>query len=139
MLPLCESEGVSSIPWSPLARGMLAGTRKKLGDSSTTRSETDGLDKILYDHPSDWDVVEAVKKVAEARDVKPAQVALAWLLSRPAVAAPIVGATKEYQLEDAIAALEIRLDDSEVEALEAPYQPHAVKGMGPSQPRRWRR
>jgi len=139
MLPLCQSEGVSAIPWSPLARGMLAGTRKKLGDSSTTRSETDGLDQILYDHPNDWDVVEAVKKVAEARGAKPAQVALAWLLSRPAVAAPIIGATKEYQLEDAIAALEIKLEDSEVEALEAPYQPHGVKGMGPSKPRRWRR
>ena len=139
MLPLCESEGVSSIPWSPLARGMLAGTRVKLGDDSTTRSESDGLDQILYDHPNDWDVVEAVKKVAEARGVKPAQVALAWLLSRPAVAAPIVGATKEYQLDDAIAAVEITLDESEVAALEAPYQPHGVKGIGPSRPLRFRR
>jgi len=139
MMPLCESEGVSCIPWSPLARGMLAGTRKKLGDDSTVRSETDGLDQILYDHPSDWDVVEAVKKVAEARGDEPAQVALAWLLSRPAVAAPIVGATREYQLEDAIAAVEIRLSEDEVGALEAPYQPHGVKGMGPARPRRWRR
>jgi aryl-alcohol dehydrogenase-like predicted oxidoreductase len=128
MLPLCESEGVSCIPWSPLARGMLAGTRKKLGDDSTVRSETDGLDQILYDQPSDWDVVEAVVKVAEARGAKPAQVALAWLLNRPSVAAPIVGATREYQLEDAIAAVDIELDE-----------PHAVKGMGPAQPRSWRR
>lgn len=139
MLPLCESEGVSCIPWSPLARGMLAGTRKKLGDDSTVRSETDGLDQILYDQPSDWDVVEAVVKVAEARGAKPAQVALAWLLNRPSVAAPIVGATREYQLEDAIAAVDIELDESEIAALEAPYQPHAVKGMGPAQPRSWRR
>lgn len=139
MLPLCESEGVSSIPWSPLARGMLAGTRKKLGDDSTVRSETDGLDQILYNDPSDWDVVEAVKKVAEARGAKPAQVALAWLLSRPAVAAPIIGATKEYQLDDAIEAVDIVLEQAEIEVLEAPYQPHGVKGMGPSQPRGWRR
>lgn len=138
MMPLCESEGVSSIPWSPLARGMLAGTRKKLGDDSTVRSETDGLDQVLYNDPSDWDVVEAVKKVAEARGAKPAQVALAWLLSRTAVAAPIVGATKEYQLDDAIAAVEIKLEEAEIEALEAPYQPHGVKGMGPSRPRTWR-
>jgi aryl-alcohol dehydrogenase-like predicted oxidoreductase len=139
MLPLCESEGVSCIPWSPLARGMLAGTRKKLGDDSTVRSETDGLDQILYDHPSDWDVVEAVKKVAEARGAKPAQVALAWLLTRPTVAAPIIGATKLSQLEDAIEAAELELEENEIQALEAPYQPHAVKGMGPSQPRSWRR
>ncbi len=139
MMPLCESEGVSSIPWSPLARGMLAGTRKKLGDDSTVRSETDGLDQMLYNAPSDWDVVEAVKKVAEARGAKPAQVALAWLLSRPAVAAPIVGATKEYQLDDAIEAVEIQLEESEIEILEAPYQAHGVKGLGPSRPRTWRR
>ena len=139
MMPLCLSEGVSAIPWSPLARGMLAGTRKKLGDDSTLRSETDGLDQILYNEPSDWDVVEAVKKVAEARGAKPAQVALAWLLSRPGVAAPIIGATKEYQLADAIAAVDIQLEESEVAALEAPYKPHGVKGMGPSQPRSWRR
>jgi len=139
MLPLCESEGVSCIPWSPLARGMLAGTRKKLGDDSTVRSGSDKLDQILYDQPSDWDVVEAVIKVAEARGTKPAQVALAWLLTRPSVAAPIIGATQEYQLEDAIAALDLELEDSEIESLEAPYQPHAVKGMGPSRPRHWRR
>lgn len=139
MLPLCESEGVSCIPWSPLARGMLAGTRKKLGDDSTVRSETDGLDQILYNEPSDWDVVEAVKAVAEARGDKPAQVALAWLMQRSTVAAPIVGATKEYQLDDAIAAVEIQLSDDEVAALEAPYKAHGVKGMGPSHPRHWRR
>ena len=139
MLPLCESEGVSCIPWSPLARGMLAGTRKKLGDDSTVRSESDGLDQILYNEPSDWDVVAAVAQVAGARGIKPAQVALAWLLSRPTVAAPIVGATQEFQLEDAIAAAELSLEDGEIEALEAPYRPHGVKGMGPSKPRRWRR
>lgn len=131
MIPLCETEGVHCIPWSPLARGMLAGTRKKLGDDSTTRSASDGLDQILYDEPSDWDVVEAVKQVAQARGCKPAQVALAWLLAQPVVAAPIVGATKPAHLDDAIAAVEIQLSDEEIQAIEAPYRPHGVKGMMP--------
>lgn len=132
MIPLCEFEGLGVIPWSPLARGMLAGTRSQLGDKSTTRSETDGLDQILYDQPSDWDVVEAVKAVAKQRDLKPAQIALAWLLSRPAVTAPIIGATQLGQLEDAIAAVGIELSDDEIAALEAPYQAHPVKGLGPN-------
>ena len=123
------------IPWSPLARGMLAGSRRKLGDKSTARSETDGLDQILYDQPSDWSVVEAVRKVAEARGEKPAQVALAWLLSRQAVAAPIVGATKIAHLDDAIAAVGIALSDEEAKLLEAPYEPHPVKGLAPPSPR----
>src|SRR4030095_8575894 len=84
MMPLCEFEGVAVIPWSPLARGLLAGTRQKLGDDSTSRSATDGLDRFLYDQPSDWDVVEAVRAVAKQRGVAPAQGALAWLCSRPA-------------------------------------------------------
>ena len=130
MLPLCEAEGIGVIPWSPLARGMLAGTRKQLGDDSTTRSRTDGLDRILYDHPSDWEVVEAVRAVASARGVPPARVALAWLLARPAVTAPILGATRLEHLDDAIAALEVELDPEEIAALERPYRPHAVKGHG---------
>ncbi|MDJ0849043.1 MAG: aldo/keto reductase [Myxococcota bacterium] len=138
MMPLCETEDVAVIPWSPLARGMLAGSRQALGDSSTTRSETDGLDQILYDQPSDWEVVEAVKKVAAARGVKPAQVALAWLLSRPAVAAPIVGATRLSHLDDAIEAAELSLEPGEIEQLEAPYLPHPVKGLGPPAPSRFR-
>ena len=129
MMPLCESEQVAVIPWSPLARGMLAGTRKQLGDTSTTRSESDGLDQILYDQPSDWEVVESVKKVAAERGDKPAQVALAWLMSKPGVTAPIVGATKSAHLDDAITAVEIRLSDEEIASLEAPYQPHPVKGL----------
>jgi len=131
MLPLCRAEGLAVIPWSPLARGMLAGSRQKLGDDSTARSASDGLDQILYDQASDWEVVEAVKKVAGARGAKPAQVALAWLMSRPGVTAPIVGVTKLSHLEDAVAATEIELSDEEVAALEAPYQPHPVKGLGP--------
>ena len=131
MMPLCEFEGVAVIPWSPLARGLLAGTRQKLGDDSTTRSATDGLDKFLYDQPSDWDVVEAVRAVAKQRGVAPAQVALAWLCSRPAVAAPILGATKLGHLEDGLSALELELEAEEIAALEAPYRPHSVKGIAP--------
>jgi aryl-alcohol dehydrogenase-like predicted oxidoreductase len=129
MIPLCEDQGIGVIPWSPLARGMLAGTRKKLGDDSTNRSSSDGLDQILYDQPSDWEVVDAVKKVAERRGEPPARIALAWLMSRPAVTAPIIGATKLGHLDDAIAAVEIELSDEEVAALEAPYRAHPVKGL----------
>ena len=131
MMPLCEFEGIAVIPWSPLARGLLAGTRQKLGDDSTARSATDGLDRFLYDQPSDWDVVEAVRAVAKQRGVAPAQVALSWLCSRPAVVAPILGATKLGHLEDALSALELELEIEEVAALEAPYRPHPVKGLSP--------
>ena len=132
MIPLCETEGISCIPWSPLARGLLAGSRKALGDDSTTRSATDGLDQMLYDHPGDMDVVEAVKSVAAERGDKPAQVALAWLMAQPAVAAPIVGATKLGHLDDAIAATDLELSEEEITRLEALYQPHGEKGIGPS-------
>jgi aryl-alcohol dehydrogenase-like predicted oxidoreductase len=131
MMPLCELEGVGVIPWSPLARGMLAGTRQKLGDDSTTRSRSDGLDQILYDQPSDWDVVEAVRGVAKQRGVPPAQGAHAGVASRPAVVAPILGATKLSHHDDAISAREIELELAEVAALEAPYRPHPVKGLAP--------
>lgn len=129
MIPLCEDQRVGVIPWSPLARGMLAGTRSKLGDDSTSRSSSDGLDQVLYDQPSDWEVVEAVKKVAAERGESPARIALAWLMSKPAVTAPIVGATKLKHLDDAIASVEIELSGEEIEALEAPYRAHPVKGL----------
>ncbi|RKH41830.1 aldo/keto reductase [Corallococcus sicarius] len=130
MLPLCEAEGVGVIPWSPLARGLLSGTRKSLDDrESTTRAETDTLSPGLYNQPGDWDVVEALKQVAEARKTPPAQVALAWLLSKPVVTAPIIGATKLEHLEDAVKAVALKLQPEEVKALEAPYKPHAVRGM----------
>jgi aryl-alcohol dehydrogenase-like predicted oxidoreductase len=136
MMPLCEFEAIGVIPWSPLARGMLAGTRQKLGDQSTERSATDGLDQFLYDQPSDWDVVEAVRAVAKQRGVAPAQVALAWLCSRPSVVAPILGATKLAHLEDGLSALELELEREEIAALEAPYRPHPVKGLSPVPSRR---
>jgi aryl-alcohol dehydrogenase-like predicted oxidoreductase len=135
MMPLCEDEGIGVIPWSPLARGMLAGTRTTLGDSSTSRSSSDGLDQLLYDQPSDWAVVEAVKQVAAKRGEPPARIALAWLLSKPGVTAPIVGATKLAHLDDAVAAVDIELSADEVAILEAPYRAHPVRGMEAPQTR----
>jgi aryl-alcohol dehydrogenase-like predicted oxidoreductase len=129
MMPLCELEGVGVIPWSPLARGMLAGTRQKLGDDSTTRSRSDGLDQILYDQPSDWDVVEAVRDVAKQRGVNPAQVALAWLRSRPAVVGPMIGATNLSHHDDARSAHERELVATGVAARESPNTPQPVKGL----------
>jgi len=128
MLPLCDAEGLGVIPWSPLARGLLAGARKGPKDhQSTTRAGSDGFADRLYDHPADWEVVEAVRAVAEGRGVPMAQVALAWLLQRPQVTAPIIGATKIVHLDDAVGALKVKLTDAEIAALEAPYVPHAVK------------
>ncbi len=127
---LCEEEGIAVIPWSPLARGLLAGTRKSLDDKeATTRAGNDTFTDVLYNEPTDWDVVEAVKKVAGDRGVSAAQVSLAWLLSKSAVTAPIVGATKMEHLEDAIASVDLKLSDEEIQTLEAPYIAHAVKGM----------
>jgi len=129
MIPLCENEGVGLIPWSPLARGLLAGGRKALDDkASTARAASDSFTSHLYDQPSDWDVVQAVGQVAQARNSTPAEVALAWLLSRPAVAAPIIGATQLSHLEAALKSLEVSLSEAEVKALEAPYKPHEVRG-----------
>ena len=125
MLPLCASEGVASIPWSPLARGLLARTTPK---SDTTRAGTDQYAETLYDQPGDADVVAATREVAAARGVGPAEVALAWLLGKPAVAAPIVGATRLDHLHAAARATELTLSGDEVAKLEAPYRPHPVKG-----------
>ena len=123
MMPLCVEEGLGSIPWSPLARGLLA----RVPDASTGRSGTDPLVARLYDHPGDEAVVEANRKVAFARGVSPAETALAWLLSKPGVVAPIIGATKLEHLETAVRALDLKLADAEIQELEAPYQPHAVR------------
>ena len=129
MIPLCEAEGVALIPWSPLARGLLAGTRHSLTDkTSTSRAESDEFARKLYDHPSDQEVIDTVRRVARARGVAPAQIALAWMLTKPAVAAPIIGATKLPHLDDAIAALDVQLSAEEIKQLEAPYRPHAVRG-----------
>ena len=131
MMPLCETEEIAVIPWSPLARGILAGARPSLAaKEGSARQESDAFTDHLYDQDSDWDVVEAVGAVAKERGVSPAQIALAWLLSRPAVAAPIVGATKLAHLEDAIVSVDVELTAEEIARLEAPYRPHAVKGLG---------
>jgi len=128
MMPLCVAEGIGVIPWSPLARGRLARTTPSPSEG-TTRAGNDQYAVDLYDTPTDIDVINAVRRVAEEIGVAPAQVALAWLLSRPAVAAPIIGATKPGHLETAVAALDVKLSDEHIQALEAPYRPHAVKGM----------
>ena len=128
MLPLCVDQGVGVIPWSPLARGVLAGTRTRGGERRTTRADTDQFTDHLYNQPTDFDVVERVAEVAAERGVPPAQVALAWLLAKPAVTAPIVGATKVGHLEDALAAEQLALSDEEIARLEEPYAPHPVLG-----------
>jgi aryl-alcohol dehydrogenase-like predicted oxidoreductase len=128
MIPLCLDQGVGCIPWSPLARGMLAGNRTREGGRHTTRSGTDPFADYLYDQPTDFDVVDAANEVAAARGVPSAQVALAWLLSRPGVSAPIVGSTKKQHLDDAVAAEELTLSEDEVAQLEKPYVPHPVLG-----------
>ncbi|GAB2715245.1 MULTISPECIES: aldo/keto reductase [Arthrobacter] len=124
MLSLCQDQGIGVLPWSPLARGRL--TRN--WDATSSRSETDEFGKGLY-QAGDQEVVEAVARIAAARGIPRAQVALAWLASRPAVTAPIVGATKQQHIDDAIAALEVELTDAEIAELEAPYTPHAVAGF----------
>jgi aryl-alcohol dehydrogenase-like predicted oxidoreductase len=128
MIPQCIDQGVGVIPWSPLARGVLAGTRSREGEKRTTRSETDPFTDYLYSQPTDFDVVDRVVEIAGERGVPSAQVALAWLLQRPGVTAPIVGATKVGHLEDALAAEELELSDKEMQRLEDPYVPHPVLG-----------
>jgi aryl-alcohol dehydrogenase-like predicted oxidoreductase len=130
MLPLCRAEGLAVIPWSPLARGLLAGTRKAPDDkTATTRAASDEFAWKLYDHPADVEVMRACQLVAAERGVPPAQVALAWLLAKPVVTAPIIGATKLEHLETAVRALEVKLSDEEIQRLESPYRPHPVRGF----------
>ena len=127
MLPLCRDAGIAVMPWSPLARGRL--TRD--WDETSARSETDEFGRTLYAGTADADrkVVEAVAKVASARGLPRAQVALAWLLQKPGITTPIVGATRISHLEDAAAALSVKLSQEEIDALEAPYVPHQVTGF----------
>ena len=127
MLPLCRNEGIAVMPWSPLARGFLAGGRAP-GGGATVRAKTDAFAHNMYYADTDFEVAERVAAIAAGRGVAPAQVALAWLLRQPGVTAPIIGATKMTHLEQAVAALDLELDDDECAALEAPYQPHRVLG-----------
>ena len=135
MVPLCLEEGLGLVPWSPLARGFLAGSRTREGTKDTARARTDDFADRLYFRPEDFDVLEATVAVAKERGVKPAQVALAWLLSRPGVAAPIVGATRLEHLDDAAAAVGLPLAEEEVARLEAPYRPHPILGHEQPTPR----
>lgn len=128
MLPLCLEEGIGVIPWSPLARGFLAGNRQKETKGETIRAQTDDFAHQLYYQDADFQVVDRVVELAQKRDVTPAQIALAWLLRQPGVTAPIIGASKMNHLEDALAALRIELTQEECKYLEEPYQPHPVLG-----------
>jgi aryl-alcohol dehydrogenase-like predicted oxidoreductase len=133
MIPLCIAEGVGIVPWSPLARGFLTGSRKRGEEKETARARSDEFADRYYFRAEDFDVLDALLDVAKARDRRPATVALAWLLSRPGVVAPIVGATKLPHLDDAVAALEVQLSPEEVVKLEAAYRPHPI--LGHEQPR----
>jgi aryl-alcohol dehydrogenase-like predicted oxidoreductase len=127
MMPLCREEGIGVIPWSPLARGFLAGNRSATERDATSRAKTDTIAHQLYYAESDFRIVDRVVEVAGRRGVSPAQIALAWVLRQPGVTAPIVGASKMEQLEQAIAALDIALTDDECRQLEELYEPHRVR------------
>lgn len=124
MLPLCADQGVAVMPWSPLARGRL--TRDY--NATSEREESDTFGKTLYGADADRAIIDAVANIANARGVSRAQIALAWLLNKPVITSPIIGASKPKHLEDAVAALSIKLTEEEIKALESPYLPHAVAG-----------
>lgn len=128
MLPLCRAEGVGIIPWSPLARGFLAGNRTRTEDTATMRAQTDDFAQSMYYRENDFAVVDQLKQVAAARGVSPAQVALAWVLAQPGVTAPIIGASRIEQLNELGTALSIKLSEDECRTLQALYQPHPVLG-----------
>ena len=129
MLPLCLAEGIGVLPWSPLARGRLA--RAWETQPSTVRGQTDEYGKKLYSRTENLDkqVVDCLGEIAKARGISRAEIALAWLLHKPTVTAPIVGATKLHHLEEAVAAVDVKLSDAEIDALEAPYVPHPIAGF----------
>jgi aryl-alcohol dehydrogenase-like predicted oxidoreductase len=135
MIPLCMDQGVGVIPWSPLARGFLTGSRTRESMRTTPRANDDDYADKLYYKEEDFRVLDAVFEVSRARGVSPAQIAFAWVASRPGVTAPIVGVTRENQLDELLAALEIELSDEEVEKLEAPYAPRTIYGFRNPTPR----
>jgi aryl-alcohol dehydrogenase (NADP+) len=134
MIPLCRTEGVAVIPWSPLARGFLAGDRKPDRTGSTTRARTDEHAHRMYYEDGDFFIAERLGEIAKQRGVSNAQIALAWVLQQPGVTAPIVGATKRHHLDDLVRALDITLDENELAALTEPYRPHPVLGHGAASP-----
>ncbi|MCG8649872.1 MAG: aldo/keto reductase [Pirellulales bacterium] len=131
MIPYCAEEGIGVIPWSPLARGFLAGNRAREGGGETTRSQADPMAQGMYFQAADFAVAERVGELAMRRGVKPVQIALAWMLHKPAITSPIIGATKLEYLDDAAAALDVELSAEEMAALEEPYVPHPVLGIIP--------
>ncbi len=128
MMPLCREEGIGVTPWSPLARGFVAGNRTPGGSGETIRAKTDDYGKGLYYQPSDFKVVDRLTEVAKRRGLPNAQIAMAWLLHQLGVTSPIVGASKLSHLDDAVASLDVKLDPAELKELEEPYQPHPVLG-----------
>ena len=128
MIPLCIDQGVGLIPWSPMARGFFAKNRTRGGGGETTRAKSDPFSNQLYFREEDFKVAEIANEVAEARGVTGSQVALSWMLNKPHIASPIIGATKMDHLDQAIAALDIKLSDEEIRRLEEPYKPHPILG-----------
>jgi len=128
MIPLCIDQGIGLIPWSPMARGFFAGNRHKQGGGETVRAQTDDFAGMLYYRPEDFTIADRAWEVAKAHDVTGSQVALAWILGKPYVTAPIIGASKLGHLDQSIAALEIKLSPGEIKHLEELYQPHPVLG-----------
>jgi aryl-alcohol dehydrogenase-like predicted oxidoreductase len=128
MIPLCRAEGIALTPWSPLARGFLAGNRTRDKKGETTRANNDPYAYELYYRDEDFAIAERVVELAKKRGVKPTQIALAWHLNKPEITAPIIGATKPHHLPEAVAALDIRLTDEECKYLEEPYVPHPILG-----------
>jgi aryl-alcohol dehydrogenase-like predicted oxidoreductase len=128
MIPFCLDQGIGVIPWSPLARGFLAGNRTRDKGGDTSRSKTDPFAHEMYYQDTDFDVVDRAVELGKQRGVSPAQIALAWILHKWGITSPIIGASKMPHLDEAIAALDIRLDDEEIADLEEPYRPHSVLG-----------
>jgi len=128
MNPLCREEGIGILPWSPLARGFLAGNRSKVDRGETLRAKTDDYAQKLYYQDSDFAVVESISAIARKRGIPNAQVALAWILQQPGITSPIVGASKMGHLDDAVAAMSVKLDAEELKALAEPYRPHGILG-----------
>jgi len=128
MIPLCIDQGIGVIPWSPLARGFLAGNRTQEKGGVTTRSKSDEFAHNLYYQPEDFTIVDRVKAVSQVIGKTMPQVALAWMLSKQYITAPIVGASKAAHLEQAVDALSIRLSAEQLKTLEEPYKPHAILG-----------
>lgn len=128
MIPLCLAEGVGVIPWSPLARGFLTGTRRQDSYGETARSLSDEYSRALYTPQTDFEIIDRVAELAQRRGVKRATIALAWMLQKPGITAPIIGASKMGHLEDGLAALEIKLAEEEMKYLEERYQPHPIAG-----------